>query len=94
MLTEFEVRRRMQCIQSSQMAPLRKARLLLKLGRQLSPQVRSLTHAKAQIAQTADLKSSACLTRMATSAALLREDLRDAAFSALHTTDLGGTYPN
>jgi hypothetical protein len=94
MLTEFEVRRRMESIQASPMPPLRKARMLLRLGRLLSPQVSSLIHAKAQIAQTDDRKSSACLTRMATSATVLREDLRDAAFSALHTTDLGGTFPN
>lgn len=94
MLTEFEVRRRMEIIQASKLSPLRKARLLLKLGRQLRPQVRSLSQAKAQISQTSDLRSSACLTRMATSVALLREDLRDAAFSVLHTSDLGERFPN
>ncbi|AIE84144.1 hypothetical protein OP10G_0776 [Fimbriimonas ginsengisoli Gsoil 348] len=84
----------MECIQTSPMAPLRKARMLLRLGRSLTPQVRSLIQAKTQIAQTADRKSSACLRRMATSAETLREDLRDAAFDALHTTDPSGNFRN
>ena len=83
MLTDFEVRQRMDSIRMARLAPLRKARLLLRLGRSLSPQVKSLSAAKSQIAKTSDLTTTAGLTRMATNAARLRESLRDAAFDAL-----------
>lgn len=88
MLTEFEVRRRMEIIRASRLSPLRKARLLLRLGRCLNHQERSLTHAKAQIAQTSDLKANAGLRRMASTTAQMREDLRDAAWSALHDQEI------
>jgi hypothetical protein len=83
MLTEHEVRRRMEIIRTSRVAPLRKARLLLRLGRKLNAQANSLTTAKAQIARTPDRTASAALMRMATRTQLLHEDVREAALEAL-----------
>ncbi len=83
MLTDFEVRRRMGTIQAARLAPLRKARLLLRLGKSLQVQAESLGQAKRQIARGADPTAVAGLTRMANNVASLREDLRDAALYAL-----------
>ncbi len=84
MLTEFEVRRRMEIIRESPMTPTRKARLLIMLGRSLKIQARTFSHAKAQIAHSADRNSSAGLTRMASSAERLQRDVREEAMEALH----------
>lgn len=83
MLTEFEVRRRMESIQASRMAPLRKARLLLRLGRALNPQIESLQTAKLRISRTTNATARAGISRLAGNADRLREDLRDAAWTAL-----------
>jgi hypothetical protein len=83
MLTEYEVRRRMDTIRESRVAPLRKVRLLLKLGRKLNAQAESLTQAKAQTARTTDRTSSAGLSRMAVRTQLLHDDVREAAVQAL-----------
>ena len=84
MLTEFEVRRRIEMIRASRLAPLRKARMLLSIGKSLSAQVKSLRRAKEQIARTADRKAEAGLNRMAKNTQQLHEDVLDAAFEALH----------
>ena len=87
MLTEFEVRRRMEMIRSSRVAPMRKARMLLRLGKSLDHQTQSLSQAKAQISRSADKRASAALTRMTTRMQVLHEDVRDAAFDVLHPDD-------
>lgn len=87
MLTEFEVRRRMECIQTSRLAPLRKARLLLKLGKALNPQVKSLTTAHEQAATTSNFPAKAGLKRLAGNTARLHADVRDAAWYALSATE-------
>lgn len=87
MLTEFEVRRRMETIQTSRAAPMRKARLLLKLGRSLNHQAQSLSRAKAQLAQTTDRQASAALARMTSRTQLLHDDVREAALQVLHPDD-------
>jgi hypothetical protein len=84
MLTEYEVRRRMESIRASRLAPFRKARLLLKIGKSLSAQVKSLRRAKEQISQTADRRAEAGLNRMTKNTQQLHEDVRDAAFEVLH----------
>lgn len=84
MLTEFEVRRRIELIRVSRLAPLRKARLLLQIGKSLHRQEASLHRAKEQTALTADQKAAAGLNRMALNAKRMHEDVRDAAFEALH----------
>jgi hypothetical protein len=73
----------MTVIQAAPLAPLRKARLLLRLGRTLNPQLESLNAAKAQISRTEDLKSAVAILRMASKTSSLRDDLRDAAMTAL-----------
>ena len=92
MLTEFEVRQRVAAIRASRLAPLRKARLLLKIGKSLSQQVDALVRAKAQISLTADRKSQAGLTRMTTTTQTLEEDVREAAYEALQTEKPGSPY--
>lgn len=78
----------MESIQASRIAPLRKARLLLRLGRALRPQVKSLTTAKQQVSRTTDRTATAAMTRMAGSAHRMHEDLREAAFYALRAEQM------
>jgi len=92
MLTEFEVRRRIETIRTSRLAPLRKARLLLRIGKSLTAQVQSLRRAKEQISRTADKKAEAGLTRMTKNTEQLNEDVRDAAFDALHPERIPRPY--
>ena len=83
MLTEFEVRRRMEIIRASRMAPGRKARMLLRLGRALKFQMRSFSKARARIAQTADRNAAAGLARMAMNAEMLHDVVRTEAITVL-----------
>jgi hypothetical protein len=92
MLTEYEVRRRVEFIRASRLAPFRKARMLLTIGKSLSAQVKSLRRAKEQIARTADRKAEAGLNRMTSNAQQLREDVREAAFEALHPDRIQNPY--
>lgn len=79
MLTEFEVRQRVREIHAAPIAPMRKARMLLKLGRSLRSQFRLLSQSKAQIARSADKNASACLSRITLRTKLLHEDVREQA---------------
>ncbi len=83
MLTEFEVRRRIDAIRSSRMSALRKARMLLRIGRSLNKQVKTLNEAKTLISQTADRNAAAGLSRMKCNSQQLRSEVRDAAYEAL-----------
>ncbi|HEY0867001.1 MAG TPA: hypothetical protein VGE01_06475 [Fimbriimonas sp.] len=83
MLTEFEVRQRVREIRSSSIAPMRKARMLLRLGRSLNNQFRMLAHARAQVSRAADRNASAILSRMVQRTQLLHEDVREQALRAL-----------
>jgi len=83
MLTEFEVRRRVDAIHASRMTPLRKAKMLLRLSKCLDRQVSSLLNASAQISQTPDRNAAAGLTRMTTTTQQLLADVRDAAYDAI-----------
>ena len=85
MLTEFEVRQRIESIRTARMAPLRKARLLLRIGKLLSTQEKELHRAKEQISRTPDRKAEAGMVRMETHTHQLHEDILDAAFEALHS---------
>jgi len=92
MLTEFEVKRRIALIRASRLSPLRKARLLLRIGKSLTAQHESLRRAKEQTALTPDRKAEAGLTRMTTNTHQLHEDVLDAAFEALHPEMANGPY--
>ena len=92
MFTEFEVRRKIELIRASRLAPLRKARLLLRIGKSLTAQETSLRRAKEQIAQTPDRKAEAGLTRMETTVHQMHEDVRDAAFDILHPPSQPNPY--
>jgi len=82
----------METIQTSRLAPLRKARLLLRLGRALNPQVKSLTTAQQQVANTTNFPARAALKRLAGNNTRLRNDLREAAWYALAAGDGANTY--
>jgi hypothetical protein len=73
----------MDSIRSSRVAPLRKARLLLRIGRALQGQVATLMLARAQTSRSKDRNGSDLLLRMARRSEQLHEDVREAAIDAL-----------
>ena len=85
MLTEFEVRCRMDEIRASRMSPLRKARMLLRLSKSLSRQSKALRQAKVQISKSTDRNAASGMTRMTSRTQLLLSEVRDAAYDALST---------
>ena len=88
MLTEFEVRRRIALIRASRVAPLRKARLLLRMSRSLNKQANSLSDAKERSTKIHDANSTASLARIALRLRMLDDDVREAAFEALDKPSL------
>lgn len=83
MLTEYEVRRRIELIRASRAAPLRKARLLLRMSRLLNKQAQTLNDAKDRSTQIHDANATASLGRIAVRLRVLDQDVREAAFEAL-----------
>ncbi|MCB8931946.1 MAG: hypothetical protein H6534_00755 [Chthonomonadaceae bacterium] len=81
MLTEFEVRRRVSEIQISDIAPTRKARLILRLGRKLKAQTR--LHARALSARSVDRNTAVRFERMLRSFQKLYEEVRQVAEALL-----------
>ncbi len=75
MLTEFEVRRRVRDICASGESSVQKARLLLRIGRVLKRQLRSLDVAR-RAAASSDRNGKALLGRMTRSTRSLREEVR------------------
>jgi hypothetical protein len=88
MLTEYEVRRRMELIRTSRAAPLRKVRLLLRIGRSLNHQAETISTAKAQAVRSEDRKAMATLARIAQRTEFLHEDVRQAAIEELRPDEL------
>lgn len=88
MLTEYEVRRRMESIRTSRAAPLRKARMLLRIGRSLRRQAQSISSAKAQVSRGSDRNAKITLARIAQRTEFLHEDVRQAAQEALRPDSL------
>ncbi len=85
MLTEFEVRRELETIQSSDAPPGDKARRLLRLDRSLRVQAQALVDAQARTQKSANRSSSAQLERMAKSARSMRDEVRSSALTLLHS---------
>jgi hypothetical protein len=83
MMTEFEVRRRVAAIRDAELSPLRKARLLLRIGRSLNTQAETLRLTTRHVALTPDRNATAGLARMANRAQNLRLDVRDEAISIM-----------
>lgn len=83
MLTEYEVRRQVADIQTSPDTTWRKVRKLMRLGRSLKTQVKSLSRTRETVANAEDRSASAGLTRMTDTSQALREDVRDAALKVL-----------
>ena len=88
MLTEYEVRRRIELIRASRVAPLRKARLLLRMSRSLHKQAETLSDAKERSTKIHDTNATASLARIALRLRMLNQDVREAAFEALDKASL------
>ena len=71
MLTEFEVRRRLEAIEGSGAPPMRKARLILRLGRLLKSQARTIVHARDASADAQNRNTAALLDRLSSSRRML-----------------------
>jgi hypothetical protein len=80
MMTEHEVRSRVQAIRTASLSPFRKARLLLRIGRSLEAQERVL---RPGIPIESDRNGYAVRQRLASRARHLREDVLDEARSLL-----------
>ncbi len=79
MLTENEVRRKVEDISCSEALPMRKVRGLLRLARALKLQARALHHARALSAPPSDRNTAAHLDRVLRALRSLYEDVRLAA---------------
>lgn len=88
MLTEYEVRQRIELIRTSRAAPLRKARLLLRISRSLGKQAKSLSDAEHRASKIHDPNSTASLARIALRLRMLNQDVRDAATEELDSSKL------
>ena len=76
MMTEFEVRRRVRDIRSSGEPPSRQARMLLRIGRALKAQLRTLNRAARVSKESPDRNAQATFSRMARTSQSLREEVR------------------
>jgi len=85
MLTEFEVRRTLESIQMSDAPPTDKARRLLRLDRSLRTQAQALVDAHARTQRSTNRSASLQLERMAASARMMRDEVRESALSFLHS---------
>lgn len=85
MLTEFEVRRELETIQMSDAPPGAKARKLLRLGRSLRTQAQELVAAQAHTERSSDVNANRQMERMASNARMLRDEVRQTAWSILRS---------
>jgi hypothetical protein len=83
MLTEYEVRRQLELIQTSDAPPGAKARNLLRLGKSLRTQAQELVEAQARASRSQNVNANRQLERMAAKARMLREEVRGAALAIL-----------
>ncbi len=82
-MTQFEVRRTLECIDSSPEAPFKKAKALLRLGRILHRQADLVTGTYEQTSRTSDKLNTAGLRRLKDQNEQLSESVRDAAVRIL-----------
>jgi len=78
-MTEFEIRSQMESIRVSEVSPLRKARTLAKLHRNLLKELTGLRMAFSQVEKTKDLRSQAVLKRITATTLELSEDVEHSA---------------
>lgn len=83
MLTEYEVRQRMVDVQNSTETPLRKVRLLLRLGRAVRRRALELKAELSTVSRSRDHKGFAGLRRLERQTQRLHDDLRREALSSL-----------
>jgi hypothetical protein len=92
MLTEFEVRRKIRDITGSGEPAGRQVRMLLRIGRMLKRQVRSLTQARHRILGGADRNTKAQLDRLISRGRSLREEVRSEADELMKPRSRAGLY--
>ena len=90
MLTENEVRRKVEEVSTSDAPPMRKVRGLLRLAESLKLQARALLHARAVSAQSQDRNTMAHFDRMVRAMLTLYEDVRSLAYRIF---ELDGATP-
>lgn len=83
MLTEYQVKQRIEAIRTSQSAPLRKTRMFLRLGKALKTQAQTLSQESSRIAPSTDPASSAVVKRMWIRSERMLEDVRSLARRSL-----------
>jgi hypothetical protein len=83
MLTEYEVRQRMVDVQNSTEPPLRKVRLLLRLGRAVRRRALELKAELRWVAKSRDRNGLAGMRRLERQTQRLHEDLRREALKSL-----------
>jgi hypothetical protein len=83
MLTEYEVRRRMVDVQNSTEPPLRKVRLLLRMGRVLRRRALDLKAELHWASRSRDRNGIAGLRRLESQTRVLHEDVRREALKSL-----------
>ena len=83
MLTEYEVRQRMVDVQNSTEPPLRKVRLLLRLGRAVRRRALELKAELRWVSRSRDRNGMAGLRRLERQTQRLHEDLRREALKSL-----------
>jgi hypothetical protein len=83
MLTEYEVRQRMVDVQNSTEPPLRKVRLLLRLGRAVRRRALELKAEMRWVSRSRDRNGLAGLHRLERQTQRLHEDLRREALKSL-----------
>mgnify|MGYP007071066565 CR=1 FL=1 len=85
-MTQFEVRRTLECIESSPEAPFRKARALLRLRRILHRQADLVAGTYEQTLHTRDQGNIATLRRLKNQNEELSESIREAAARILQNS--------
>lgn len=83
MLTEFEVRRELDLIQSSDAPPRAKARRLLRLGKSLRKQACILGDARARSRRSSNINAQRQLERMEANSRRLQDEVRSTALTLL-----------
>ncbi|MEA2554386.1 MAG: hypothetical protein QOJ65_2562 [Fimbriimonadaceae bacterium] len=92
MLTEFEVRRKIRDIIASGEPVNRQVRMLLKIGRALKLQLRSLVQAKHRTLGGSDRNAKAQFDRLILRSRSLREEVRSEADELLKPRSRAGLY--
>ncbi len=84
-MTQFEVRRTLECIELSAEAPFKKAKALLRIRRTLHRQVGLVSSPYEQALREGDFRNAAALRRLRDQNEEMSESIRDAAAALLRS---------